>query len=239
MTPPPDDGATPADSPDDAPEELPVADSAPPCATGVLFCDGFEQGLSAWPQIEQTNGTIAIDTTHVHRGTRAVRAHEDAITQSGGNPNVTIDHTQSWPSHFWVRFFVYSPSPFPPSDAALLNLIEGSGTGPGLQLYLSSDAADVSMTTYNTSNNGSWNSSTTSPFDQWVCFEVETDVQSGTMNVSMNGTDLTDLDQTGLSLPSPDITKLGLGFFNPNTQGAYDVWFDDIIVDDKAIGCAK
>ncbi|HEX8796335.1 MAG TPA: hypothetical protein VF765_35535 [Polyangiaceae bacterium] len=243
IAPPPADGSMPpADASDDAADESTVPDAPPPppCATGVLFCDGFEQGLGAWPQIEQTNGTIGLDTTHVHRGAHAIRAHENAITQPGGNPNVTIDHTQTWPSHFWVRFFVYAPSPFPPSDAALLNLIDGANNNkPGLQLYLSSDSANVSMTTYNTGDDQNWGSSTTSLLDQWVCFELEADVPNGVLNISMNGTDLTDLDQTGLTLPSPDVTKLGLGFYNPNTQGAYDVWFDDIIVDSQPIGCTK
>ncbi len=239
---PPGDDATPLDGPDEAPESdaTTVPDASPPCATGVLFCDGFEQGLGAWPQIEQTNGTIGLDTTHVHRGTEAVRAHMDAITQQGGNPAVTIDHQQAWPAHFWMRFFVYAPSPFPPSNGgALLNLIQGSGADPGLQLFLSPGSANVSLTTYNTGNDQTWGSSTTSPLDQWVCFEVEVDVPSETVNIAMNGLDLADVDRTGLTLPSADITKLGLGFFNPSTQGAYDAWFDDVIVDSQPIGCTK
>lgn len=240
---PPGDDATVSDGPEEAPESDVTTEAdapAPPCASGVLFCDGFEQGLGAWPQIEQTNGTIGLDATHVHRGAEAVRAHMDAITQQGGNPAVTIDHQQAWPAHFWLRFFVYAPSPFPPlNGAALLNLIQSSGANPGLQLFLSPSSANVSMTTYNTGNDQTWGSSTTSPFDQWVCFEVEVDAQNRIVNVAMNGTDLGDVDRTGLTLPSADITKLGLGFFNPNTQSAYDAWFDDIIVDSQPIGCAK
>lgn len=242
--PPTTDGATPVDAPEDAFEDASdgsLGDDAagPPCPTGVLFCDGFEQGLGAWPQTEKNDGTIGLDTTHVHRGAEAVGALENAITQQGGNPYVTIDHTQTWPPHFWVRFFVYVPSPFPPSNAALLNLIQQSGIYPGIQLYLAGGTGNVSMTTFLTGNDHDWRSATTSPLDQWVCFEVETDVPNGTVHVSMNATHLADLDQMGISLPSPNVTKLGLGFYNPNTQGPYEVWLDDVIVDSKAIGCAK
>lgn len=240
---PPGDDATTLDAPEEASESDVTTESdapAPPCATGVLFCDGFEQGLGAWPQIEQTNGTIGLDQTHVHRGTQAVRAHVNAITQPGGNPAETIDHQQAWPAHYWLRFFVYVPSPVSPSNgAALLNLIQSSGANPGLQLFLTPSPAKVSMTTYNTGNDQTWSSSTTSPLDQWVCFELEVDVQTEAVRLAMNGVDLGDVDRTGLTLPSADITKLGLGFFNPGTQGAYDVWLDDVIVDGQPIGCTK
>jgi hypothetical protein len=238
---PPDDGAMPVDAPDDVSDEsAPMPDApSPPCATGVLFCDGFEQGLGAWQQIEQTNGTIGVDMTHVHRGAYAVRAHMNAITQQGGNPSVTIDHTQTWPTHYWVRFFAYAPSPFPPSNGALLNLIDSANNYDGLQLYLSPTAAHVSMTTYNTGNDHTWGSMTALPLDQWVCFEVDADSQTGAVNVALNGAAIGPLSMTGFTLPSPDVTKLGLGFFNAKTQPAYDVWFDDVIVDATPIGCAK
>lgn len=41
------------------------------------------------------------------------------------------------------------------------------------------------------------------------------------------------------SLPAADLTKLGLGFYNPNTQGPYDAWFDDVIVDDNPVDCSE
>jgi hypothetical protein len=240
VAPPPGDDATSLDAPADAPGDAEPPDApAPPCATGVLFCDGFEQGLGAWPNPEQTNGTIGLSTTRAHRGMYSVDAHENAITQGGGNPYVSIDHTQTWPPHFWVRFFVYVPSPFPPSNAALLNLIQSSGAYPGIQLFLTGGKGNVAMTTFLTGNDHTWQSATISPLDQWVCFEVEADVPNGTVHVSMNDTHLTDLDMMNISLPSPDTTKLGLGFFMPNVQGAYDVWFDDVIVDDNPIGCTK
>jgi hypothetical protein len=236
------DVTTSLDAPGDVSDAPTVPDApAPPCPTGVLFCDGFEQGLGAWPQIEQTNGTIGLDMTHVHRGAYAVRAHMDALAPQGQgyNPAVTIDHTQAWPSHYWVRVFVYAPSPFPPTNAALLNLIQSTNNNAGLQLFLGPNTADVSMTTFDMPNNHTWGSMTASPLDQWVCLELDADAQSGAVNVAMNGADIGQLAMTGLTLPVPDITKLGLGFYDPNTQGPYDVWFDDIIVDGNPIGCAE
>jgi hypothetical protein len=230
------DASADADAPFDAP-----ADANPSlCDGGFLFCDGFEQGLVNW-STQAVGGTPTIDSSHVYRGTKALRAHINAVQTAGTTVEATAQHSQSWPSHVFARFFAYAPSPWAPSPGALLNLLQNGAPNAGIQLFLNSTTPYVSMTTYNVAQPMTWYSATgKAPLDQWVCFEVEVDVSgNGHSHAFMNDTEVTDLAQNNLGLPALGILGVGLGFFQSNVQNAEDVWIDEVAVDTKTVGCAK
>jgi hypothetical protein len=73
---------------------------------------------------------------------------------------------------------------------------------------------------------------------QWVCFELEVDVNAGTSHLYMNDNEVTDVAKTNLGLSPLGILGVGLSFYMPSAQGAQDVWIDEVAVDGTRIGCA-
>jgi hypothetical protein len=86
------------------------------------------------------------------------------------------------------------------------------------------------------------------PPDQWVCLEWQVQpagpIDGGTgasIHVWMNDVPVSDLTVTNLQLPpSPHRLYTGALLQNPSgTTPAYDIWFDEVIIDTARIGCAK
>lgn len=134
----------------------------------MLSCDRFEgSSVSAtrWNDgTTQTNATVTVDRTHVHRGQHALHVHANAVT-ANGSAEATIGETHTFSpagATFWVRAFYYFPSAMSTVTA----------------LAIDHDALSI----YNAFNGGSYVASTTPlvPLDSWVCIEWE--VYTGTPN---------------------------------------------------------
>jgi hypothetical protein len=231
---------SPADSSADAGEAGPDAEAGPPppyCGDGgLLFCDGFENGLTPWSGTFVTLGSLAIDTTHVHAGSHALVSHTNAEFDGGAAYAAQVQIVQSWPAHLFTRFFVYEPSPAPPSTANLLDLDENFSPYGGLAF--NATPSGLSMNSFNTGSDAVWASDGGTTLDDWVCFELELDTIQGASHLYMNDVEVTDLAQTNVNVGQIGIIGVGLTFYLPDPQGGQTMWFDDVAVNGSRIGCS-
>jgi hypothetical protein len=217
------------------------------CPTNVLLCDGFEGAsvsTTLWDDgVTQTNATVTLDTTHVHRGQHALHVHTNVVA-TNGSAEATIGetHTFSPPgATFWARAFYYFPSSTSMATATLLDATQSATPFDDVALAIDHDALSI----YNGFNGGSYVASTTPllPLDSWVCIEWEVD--TGTPNqlhVWIDGQPVPALDLTQPTTATPAIGRfsIGLAVYPPNTSPmALDAWVDDVIFDQAPIGCAK
>jgi hypothetical protein len=217
------------------------------CPSGVLLCDGFESGTVSgilWDYgVTQSNASVTVDQTHVHRGQYALHVHTNIVASSGSaEATVAESHTFSPPgATFWARAFYYLPSSWSTSVATLLDASQKATPFNDVSLAIDHDALSI----YNAFNGGSYVASTTPllALDKWVCIEWEVD--TGTPNqlhAWVDGQPVTALDlmQPTTAAQPIGVFSVGLGIFPPNTSPiALDAWVDDVIFDHAPIGCAK
>jgi hypothetical protein len=221
-------------------------DLAPPasgCATaGVAFCDGFESGVidAHWTDINQTNGTVTVDNTRAYRGSYSLHVHNNALPAKA-NADVELLESGTFPStHFFVRAYVYAPTAFGNTEGDFILAEQSVAPYNGVALGL----VNTTFQTDNSIANVTKTSTTTMPRDQWVCLEWEVQLgSSGSTALSVNGAAATNLGGTqNLSInPAPDELALALATTAPNSGGvpARDLWFDEVMVNPTAIGCAR
>jgi hypothetical protein len=183
---------------------------------GTLFSDGFETGdLSQW----STVSGLTIESTNPHSGTYG------AEETSTGTPTYAYENLPGAYAELWAQTWVYVNSQSTPA-----NLIgfRGSNGGSIINLYLSQTGklslrgnvgggfTSISATTMLT---GSWHR---------VVLHAIINGTSSSVDVSLDGTAMTDLSRTGQNLGTNAITSLQLG---ETTSGrAYDIDFDDVAV---------
>jgi hypothetical protein len=227
------------DSAAGAPESSPPVDGASLCdKENFIFCDGFEEGLTRWTGISASEGSPSADGIHVYRGKKALHAYVDPISANGATQYAYAQwyRPQPLPSQFFTRFFAYVPSPMAPSPAGLINIMQNGGAYGGIELLLAPTAA-LSVKTYNTGSDQAWQSATTSTLGDWVCFEIEIDVEAQTVHVYMNDAEVADLMMADLALPELGLVGVGLGYYEAKVQASEDAWIDEVAVNGTRIGC--
>ena len=219
----------------------PAIDAPDPACGNQLICDGFEDAAFAanW-NLAQINGTVSLDSTHVHRGTRALRAHTNAgaltDTRKAELSDSTSLPTTATPRILYARSWGYFPSPHHAAYNQFITFANGSGDG-----FAMGDQNLKMVSNHFNSAEFSESAMKTLPLDRWVCFqfEIPTD-QTGTMRGSVDGLEVADL-ALPISPAEATMTQVFVGLDWPNlaqTIPPIDVWFDDIIVDDAPISCA-
>jgi hypothetical protein len=230
---------------------VPLGDGGPSLCNNeggaFLFCDGFEDtNLSDhWTQTNYANAAPPqADSVHFYRGTHALHARTFAVGDAGGPAYANVQKlasSGSWAAHFFTRFFVYQPSPIPPSAEGFLDLVSTTSPYPGIEL-LSNPGGGLAAFTYTTSMNQAWTTDAGADLalDQWVCFEFEVDTFNGVSHAYMNDVEITALAGTNLQLPSLGNVSVGMGFFSPVVgQGQEDAWIDEVAVSTSRIGCSN
>lgn len=227
-----------------APDALDAKPAPLSCAdAGVLMCDDFEQGiLPVWTTIAASTASATSDSARVHRGSRSLHLHVNAIP-TAAYPWISLHRgTTSLPSDFFLRVFIYVPNPAPLSDMTLVVLESqpqnyaitfGETAGAPSHPYASDFAHPTQQ------------SATTAPRDQWVCREwgIHTtgvpDAGTREMRVWENEQELPALHFTNLKADPLYSVWLQVLFAAPNPQAAVDVYMDDLILDVAPIGCSK
>jgi hypothetical protein len=206
------------------------------CPTGVVLCEDFEA-----PQIDTarwntflTQGTATIDTTHVARGTRALRLSGASAT----SVDLSLDHVENaaLPDPVYVRAFVYAPAlPAMATEVMLSMNVAGGSSGvlveANYQGRLELDGWGVSGATAV--------SAAAAPTIRWACVEWMVTQNPGAMTLWVDDVELPDLQAVPWSLPpSFEIVSLRLGY-DVTVPAALDLWIDEVIVDGARIGCEK
>jgi hypothetical protein len=215
------------------------------CPTNVAFCDGFEAATLAghWSNNDQRGpSSWSIDSSRAYRGSRSLKIHHDPV-DAGAVVAAAVGEGQSFPmSDFYVRAFMYVPSPLPAANEAVLFAIESQAPYSQVSMELNTQAK------VNTYNNVATPvvykaSATAMPLDRWVCVEWEVlATASGSTRLWLDGTEVTDLEATQNLAASPaiDVLQIGMGVYQPSMAlPAHDIWYDVVIVDGARVGCNK
>ena len=183
---------------------------------GTLFSDGFETGdLSQW----STVSGLTIESTTPHSGTYG------AEETSTGTPTYVYESLPGAYTELWAQTWVYVNSQ---STSANLIGLRGSNGGSIINLYLS-QTGKLSLRG-NVGGGFTATSAATLPAGSWhrVVLHAIIGGTSGSVDVSMDGTAVTDLSLTGQNLGTNAITGLQLG--ETTTGRTYDIDFDDVAV---------
>lgn len=221
------------------PADLLSPPSLCPTSTAVL-CDSFETGapLAAWSK-NQNRGTITVETTRAYRGTRSLHAHQDALT-TGQDAQATL-YLQSFPQpDVWVRLFVYVPSAFPAADASPVGALQSVSPWHGAFLNLHSGV----FATYNDTPTTPIERISTVPVptNRWFCLEYALRIgATGYVRASVDGTAIADFAASQSTTATPAIGTLfvGLSVYASANVAARDLWIDEIVIDNKPIGCTQ
>jgi hypothetical protein len=211
------------------------------CPGSFLLCDGFEGktiDTSIWiiPQ-PQSSASLTIDPTVAKRGHSSLKVHADSTPWV----NLFLQESstfQSSPSPFYVRVFVLLQTPAPIYGAELLSFDNTMGRAT----FDVNSPDNFELDSYNLAAAGRAYSSGVLIPGHWYCVELE--VKNGTDDGGTDGEIVLSLDGTvrGTQTPvlaNPPFDTLSLGVQTGNGNNAFDLWFDEIAVDNKPIGCGN
>ena len=229
-----------------------------------LVCEDFESGAidaQKW-QTLTSGGTAAVQTQQVAHGTYALHLHglgsgsDDWAMLVVKNVPAGLKGTTTFGrmNVYWgaeAAVSLHSQFPFAGSNGP------GSTTGPapfpklrylevgsyfgGWQLGM--DLLDVSDSVERVSHpNGKW------PTNKWFCMEWEFEDQPDRITLWVNGTQIGTMDGTNAGSNGSlyqdkssgiigSFDTFGIGFHDWHPAKAFDVYYDDIVLDAKRIGC--
>jgi hypothetical protein len=215
--------------------------AVPSCPTDVALCENFESGSAATPpwMIDEQTSAVRVQTDKPHRGSYALHVHSnaaDAGVTIEGMIRETATFAAGQPPFMAVRLYLWLP-PVAPS----FTLVQASEhVSPYDDLELNVDNGVMSYW------NGVIDQYTVGkqvPSSQWLCVEWWVSTSPGEMRAFVDGSEITQLHVTQSTTPATGpLAELAFGIdvYQPaQPVNPYDVWIDDIIVDTKAIGCAK
>jgi hypothetical protein len=212
-------------------------------AANVIFCDGFENGSSAWTPTT-ASGSVAVDSSKAYRGAHSLHAQTEAVTGTS-QPKIGAGYTHLFvpsPSFpLFARMFVYMPSPVQPSVGAFVNVLQSIPPYAGVQLNERPPGGFIGGTGYNGLDTDWSAASDLLPTDSWSCVEIEIDgPPTNTVHVYLWDTELTAMrEPLPASVPPLGLLNVGLAYFAANAQPAYDLWIDEVAVDGSRIGCSR
>ncbi|MBX7101378.1 MAG: hypothetical protein K1X89_26930, partial [Myxococcaceae bacterium] len=231
------------------------------CSTaGVRFCEDFETGgfsPGTWTQLTK-NGTLTIDSTHVARGNKAMHVH---VVNEAGNFARIRNLTQFKPTNYPGKVYFGRVFGFvTPAASTVHNSFIGTvGTLPnpdgGTSKLTSVYAVDMvnqafvshfglreaGTVLYDTGAR----STKAVPLGAWHCWEWKWDGQNNEEHFWLDEVEVLDaavLPNKHWYAPQPfDSLEIGLRLYHTEDAGftAYDVWFDELALDDQRIGCRR
>jgi hypothetical protein len=243
------------------------ADVAPPdpCA-GRIICDDFEKDTTGqsprapW-SIELAKGTAVVDETRAVSGKRSVKVSIEATSSNDtyrqammaitGAPLIPLVNNT-----VYGRFMVYTDRI--PDSTVHWTFASGHGPIGNLSAVYNYGGMGGLMANYykNTSPNPTdcWQTKNqTFPTGAWTCVGFEFDGPNNEMHFWLNGTEVPELHVLGNAktaqtctvasvdgrwlAPTFDNVSVGWESYQNDTAGAHDAWIDDVILDDKPIGC--
>ena len=207
-----------------------------------IFCDDFEGATLSKSWAVTT--TADIDPTVSHRGHNSVHLRTKAVgTATEINTQIieSISFKNFTASHFWVRVWVLATKP--PSGNNLMRFIAAEQTldpFDGLGGFLSPNVLHLE----NWIANASQDSFTAPTYNGWVCYELRVELSTGAGGlITLAAGDMVQTPPVvGRNQPNPPLGQISLGAYMTATttaQPAWDVWLDDVIVDNQAIGCDR
>jgi hypothetical protein len=229
--------------------------SAPPPAGCADVCDDFEQQTGPTPGGRWTvgaancqgTGTVAVDSTVAHSGTRSVK-----VTGQGGYCNHAFLGTALAAGAVrYGRFWVRHTTPLPTGHVTFLALRDSADGGRDLRaggqnraLQWNRESDDATLPAQSPAGVAL---SVPLPTGTWSCFEFGIDGPAGQLRTWLDGTEVPGLVADGVPTPDvdqqwlartwhPSLTDLRLGW-ESYAADADTFWFDDVAFGPARIGC--
>jgi hypothetical protein len=201
--------------------------------------------LPSW-HLYSAASTLTIERTRAHRGQGALLVHTQAVSQ-GGTADAELVDTAVVPAATYVRAFYYVPSGPIVSGQRLIASFQVGAPYLGTLLHLEPGGVLSILNEAPGSTIYKVGSSTPLPRDTWTCVELGLQAPAsdgtGAVEVWIDATLVPELHlPKALVQPSPPRTLVTAGasyFAAAADVPASDVWLDDLIVDDKPIGCTR
>jgi hypothetical protein len=204
----------------------------------LLFCDEFEDddlGAKGWRTIRVGGATIGLDREQVHSGEQALHIH----MPNEAGAFVTSDTLPFFPLASDVpvygRVFMYTAGVHPDKHGELVKFGVGDNSyrnsidtwAQEVRLFLCDGPGDSRCEA---------EGGPVPEVDRWVCLEWHFDRAADRFELWLDG------ESVASSTWEPDGTftsvTLGHSTWQVSTTGdAFDVWYDDFVIDDARVGC--
>lgn len=255
--------AAPADdaAPEDAAQgdaangDATTGDAGPSACPSALFCEDFEDGVSAISSTSTTtsrtvadsatspsytqvrNGTISPSTTLKNGGAIALRATTGAANVNGNEARFSTRVLgQQRSGEIWLRYYYYLPS----STVITTHISAGVVSEivpPYDGFYLAIRPARVDLG----GMAGSVPGSRALPRDRWVCIELHAllDASVGRFEAYLDG-ELAVSSMPSNTVPADGYTSAEVGIhYTEGSQGPVEAYVDDVVVARTRVPCLQ
>jgi hypothetical protein len=215
------------------------------CSTaGVQLCENFEMGVPGaaampWSTTAAQGSTVMDDTTRAARGTHSMR-----INAGPFHGTAFLHESMTFPeanNTVWGRAFYYMVAPTPQAHATFFTVVGtmagvntvwryGVRTGHLYANFYGPPAREMGVL-----------SATAKPTGRWTCFEWEFKGDSHELHLYMDGNEITDVAVMNPVWAAPTWTQMSIGWqhYEQDDAGGYELWVDEVAVNDTRITCAR
>lgn len=238
-------GGMPADSPDAAP---PPPEAGSRCRAGMLLCDGFEGGAidpARWRVVEGDGGEARVDSARAASGRSALRVRLTANVNARAFVRTAVGQVFPNPrNEVFGRLWTYVEPGHPDSHNYLM-AAEGQLDGARVQYRLDSNRGRLNARYTNpktiSEHGGLMDfgpNQVTMPTRKWFCIEWHIDGARDRMSVWLDGNLITTTSDARWKAAAFEFLEIGFRTYQkPDEAPSYDVWYDDVALDDERIGC--
>ncbi|HEX4789660.1 MAG TPA: cellulose-binding domain-containing protein [Actinospica sp.] len=231
-------------------------------ATGVVFCDGFENQAGSVPSGRWSvyeldcsgTGTASIDSTTAHTGGKSAKV----VGVDGYCNHVLIRDAADMglAGPVWdVRFWVMHTAPLPTGHVTFVAMNDANAGGTDLRfggqdgaLMWNRQSDDQTLPDQSPAGVAQ---SAALPVGTWNCVELQVNGSTGAITSWLDGTRIAGLSENGTPVADvsdqwlagsgaswrPSLTDLKFGWESYGGGGNDTLWFDDIALSTGRIGC--
>ena len=219
------------------------------CHTAAKLCEDFESGTvgaspnsTLWTVGKANADTVQISTTQAARGSKSLHIH----AANSGSQRAMIVNTSAFPfpnNTFWGRAFVYFNSPYPSNHTTYM--AAGPNPNPNYQWLRYSSFGNGHLGGNDSDPDNSASSNTALTHDAWTCIEWQYSPPTHRAYYYVNGQLVTTLTIDAKHDNTTDLNfkqmEIGWELYNQDNAGgsAWDMYFDEIALNDQRIGCSN
>jgi hypothetical protein len=228
----PEDTSGPDTSPDTGTDPVPSDCDGPLAST--IFCDGFEDGLTAWGVGTGGDGRVAHDT-RAYRGAGSLRADIESSSDRAGVYYSGLGPVDAGTLYF--RGWYYLPRKGLENVSFVILQEEAR---PWDHVSFSTEGDGALHMWIKGPNVGVTGGTVAVPRDRWFCFQATIDVRDAGGTVTAYIDEVEAASTSGLdSRPGAGYASVFTGLpFNGAGQGPYTLYVDEVAIDDAPIPCS-
>ena len=221
------------------------------CNTAAVLCEDFESDTAGgspnstlWTVAKATADTVEISTTQAARGSKSLHIH--AINTNGQHAMITNSSAFPFANNmFWGRAFVYFNSAYPSNHTTYVAAGPKPNTNYEWLRYSSFGTGHLGGNDSDPDNSS--NSSKQLTHAAWTCIEWQYDIPNLKAYYYFNGALISTLTINSHSSRPGDLDmqqiEIGWELYQQDSAvasgGAWDMYFDEIALDSKRIGCSN